>query len=478
MEWCAARGISTEAIARHHVTLQRIYMPQVNSEVDCIAFPYIRDGEVVNIKYRSLEGKHFRQVKDAEKIFGGIDTVTGDWAVIVEGEWDLLACNTAGIDPVMSVPDGAPPANSKSSEKKFEYLGNCEEKLSTLTKIILAVDNDPPGETLEAELARRLGRERCWSVTWPNDCKDANDVLLKHGAERIRECIANAKPWPVEHAIELPDLLPNLIHLRRVGAVSGMKTGWQSVDTYYTVFPELTVVTGRPGEGKSEWLDNLILNLIRLHQWPFLVISPENMPPENHLAKYCEKFLRKPFFNSEEYELEDATLTLAEHLHFLCPTEEMTIADVLSSAKLYVLRYGIKGLVLDPWNTFDHRRPSGMTETEYVSSTLGQLHRFTRIHGIALWVVAHPAKMNRNASGEYDTVRPYDISGSAHWYNKCDNCLTVERNKMAGPEDEDYRITTLCIQKIRNKYAGTESKIRLFYEKSYGGYRDISPGGE
>jgi Toprim-like len=49
--------------------------------------------------------------------------------------------------------------------------------LKQVRKFVLAVDADEPGQKLETELARRLGHERCWRISWPHGCKDANDVL-------------------------------------------------------------------------------------------------------------------------------------------------------------------------------------------------------------------------------------------------------------------------------------------------------------
>jgi len=95
----------------------------------------------------------------------------------------------------VSVPDGAPSPKSKDYSSKFSFLESCEEFLSSFTRIILAIDNDAPGKTLEEELARRLGRERCFTIQWPDGCKDANDVLVRCGAETLRECIEQARPY-------------------------------------------------------------------------------------------------------------------------------------------------------------------------------------------------------------------------------------------------------------------------------------------
>src|SRR5262249_32175987 len=157
---------------------------QLGTEVDCIAFPYFRNGELVNVKFRALTEKAFAQVNDAEKILYGLDDIADvKTAIIVEGELDKLALEEAGIRNVVSVPDGAPnqvkAGEPDPEDAKFSYIANCADYLDRLDRIILAVDNDGPGLALGEELARRLGKERCWRVRWPDSgdspCKDAND---------------------------------------------------------------------------------------------------------------------------------------------------------------------------------------------------------------------------------------------------------------------------------------------------------------
>ena len=131
-------------------------------------------------------------------------------------------------------------------------------------------------------------------------------------------------------------------------------------------------------------------------------------------------------------------------------------------------RHGIRGLIIDPWNEFDHTRPSGQTETEYISSSLGQIRRFARAHGVHVWVVAHPKMLGRDKKGRYPIPTPYDISGSAHWRNKADNCLTVWRD-----ENEPDTPVHLYVQKIRFREVGTVGKIELRWNKLNGRYEDV-----
>jgi twinkle protein len=203
-EWFEKRGISRETVDRFGCYGTAQWFPQANAEKRCVAIPYHRGGELVNHKYRS-EKKEFRQDKDAERTLFNVDALEGqDTAIFVEGEMDVMALAEAGTLNVVSLPDGAP-AKLKDEpdpdDKRFVSLANCETELSQIEKFIIAVDADEPGNVLAEELARRLGRERCWRVQWPtlNDAprKDANEVLVEDGAEVLRECIEAAAPYPV-----------------------------------------------------------------------------------------------------------------------------------------------------------------------------------------------------------------------------------------------------------------------------------------
>lgn len=473
-DWFAKRGIPEEIVDRHCITLQQAYLPQLEDQASCIVFPYFRQGEAVNLKYRSREGKHFRQVGGAEKILYGLDDLTEDWAVIVEGECDKLALDVAGIRNAVSVPDGAPPANSKPSEVKFEYLVTCAAQLDPLKKIVLAVDSDPSGQCLEAELARRLGPERCFRVKWPEGCKDANEVLLRLGPEELRSCIADAKPYPLDGVLYIADLPDQVMTLLREGMPGGVSTGWASVDQYYTVkFGQLTVVTGIPSHGKSQFLDALMVNLAEDHGWVFAICSPENIPVSRHVAKLAEKCIGKPFREGPTDRITPDELIKAmdwmhQHFIFVAPDEALTIPALLQQSKALVTRHGVCGLIIDPWNEFDHTR-GNVTETEYISTSLTQIRRFARHHGVHVWLVAHPQKLYRRDDGSYPVPTPYDISGSAHWRNKADNSITVWRD-----ENEPGSPVQIHVQKIRFRECGSPGMVELRFNPVNGRYQEVN----
>jgi twinkle protein len=482
LQWLVRRGISEATARRNRVGAQRAYIPALGAEVDCIAFPYFRDGQLVNVKYRALSKKAFARVKDAETILYGLDDIAEvKSAIVVEGELDKLALEEAGIRNVVSVPDGAP-ARVKAGgpdpdDAKFFYIASCAEYLDRLDRIILAVDNDGPGLALTEELARRLGKERCWRVRWPDSgdvqCKDANDVLLMHGADVLRECIEHAEPYPIAGLHSIFDFADQALSLYRDGRQHGLSTGWSSLDEFMTIRPgELSVVTGVPGSGKSEFIDALAINLACTYGWRFALCSFEN-PPAEHIAKLAEKYLGAPFWDGptrrmSEMDLLRAMDWIADCFYLIRFDDEApTIEAILDKARAAVMRHGIRGLVIDPYNEIEHRRPSNMTETEYVSQLLGKVKRFAQHHGVHVWFVTHPAKMQREY-GARAVPSLYDISGSANWVNKADLGIVVHRDP-----DKDPTRTEIQVRKVRFKAVGKIGGVALRWDRVTGRYAEI-----
>lgn len=476
-KWLEGRGIPADVLERNGVVCVEAYMPQIEGKARCVVFPYLRDGETINRKYRDGK-KNFRLEAGCERVLFGLDDLEPECpAVIVEGEVDKLSCEVAGFPRCVSVPDGAPPANAKDYASKFAFLDADEERIRAVSEWIIAVDADEPGERLEDELARRLGRERCRRVRWPEGCKDANDVLVKHGGASLRKCLEDAAPYPIKGVFDVMDLSDRIDRLYEQGWDRGVSTGWLNVDGFYTVRPgELTVVTGIPNSGKSEFMDALLVNLAKKHGWQFAVFSPENQPIEDHMARFIEKWAEEPFVDGPMPRMSLETMTqgkswLTDHFKWILPDDddEWTIETVLESARALVFQQGIRGLVIDPWNELEHLRPEGMTETEYTSQVLKRIRQFARRNGVHVWVVAHPTKLYREKGGGYPVPTLYDISGSAHWRNKTDNGLVIWRNF------KDIRSAVeIHIQKIRFRQIGRVGMAELSYNRAVGVYRAIA----
>ena len=475
--WFARRGIPEAILRQFQVSVGSIYMPQVEAEVSAIQFPYFRGGELVNVKYRDKD-KHFRMIGGAERIFYNLDKIDPACVLICEGEVDCLSIATTGVTSVVSVPDGAPTPGAKNTDTKFQFLDSAMDLLAPVKKIVLAVDNDAPGQALAEELARRLGPERCWRVTWVEGCKDANDVLKGYGVEALQRCLSAPVPWPIRGQITFQDLSGDLDLLYANGAENGgVSPGWPSLELYYRVKPgDVTVVTGQPQMGKSQWMSALMVNLAKMHDWRFAIFSPENYPVPEYAALLIEIYSGKPFFGGANRitppERWEAEAWLNDHISFIAADEDQpTIPWLLELATISVKRDGIKGFIIDPWNECEHELPRGQTETQYIGETLMRIRRWARKYLVHVWVVAHPMKMQKAQKGDYAGQYPpatlYDISGSANWYNKPDNGIAVWRNlETKGP-------TEVHIVKARKKRSAQLGMVQLRYDLSCGRYYDL-----
>jgi len=394
--------------------------------------------------------------------------------IICEGQIDKLSFDEANIPNALSVPDGAPSINTKNYDNKFDFLEPAEKIFQKAKKIILAVDNDEPGKKLEEELARRIGKEKCYRVIWPEGCKDANDVLVKFGSKELRKCIDQAEPYPMEGIFEPITFFDKIDIFQKEGTKPGISPGWDNLAKLYTIKPgELTVVHGLPSAGKSEVLDAIMVNLIN-KDWKFGVCSPENQPLERHSAKLIEKMIEIKFQDIEKGPLNVGKNLLQKYFTFILP-DAPTLNCILSLAKITVFRKGINGLVVDPWNELEQSRPEHMTETEYIGHSLMNMRKFARNCSVAVWIASHPTKLIKER-GEYKAPLPYQISSSANWYNKADNIICVHRNyKLPG------NVVEIHVQKIRDKYNGEKGMIRLSWNKyngTYSEYIENKDGGE
>jgi len=465
------RGIPEEILSKNKIGYGKSF-----KDKNGIHFPYYKDGVVVNIKHRSSD-KDFRQETNAEKCLYNFDEISkckGDTLIITEGEIDTLSLQAAKFNMVTSIPDGAPSANAQQFHTKFDFLKSAEAIFKHYTKIILAVDNDAPGKLVEQELARRIGAEKCYRVEYPEGCKDANDVLKNKGWERLREIINNAKPFPVEGLFKANDFKNEVLGLYDKGIDRGLSTGWKGLDGYYTVKAgEFTIITGIPGHGKSTFMDALAVNMVREHGWRFVFYSPENWPVERHLKSLLEKTTLKPFTNNGKYtgrmEKQDVTEVLdimADYYYFIYPEKSVLgIDEILNKAKIAIFRYGIKGVVIDPWNEIDHLYEN-MTEAQYLSKALSKIRHFARRNGVHVWVIAHPKNLTKDKNSNYQPPTMYEISGGAHWRNKADNGLCIFR--------EDFKLfeSEIFIQKIRFREVGKVGSAKLIYSEETGNYNE------
>lgn len=278
-----------------------------------------------------------------------------------------------------------------------------------------------------------------------------------------------------EGIFSVKDLSDAIDQLYEEGLTPGVSTGWRNVDPYYTVKRgQWTVLVGIPSHGKSTWLDALLVNLALQHGWKFCICSPENQPIARHIASLMSQWAGEPFSKGYLNQMstrtkDEAKAWVQEHFVFALPlNQDFTVEGVLDLASEVKARRPVDGVVIDPWNELEHRRPSAMSETEYVSQSLTFIRRYARAQDIHLWLVVHPTKLQRNHKTEtYPLPTLYDAHGSAHFRNKADAGIVVWRDL-----SDESQPTEIHVQKIRFRECGQIGKAELYFDKLTGRYSE------
>lgn len=478
MNFFKSRGIDESGLKRYRVSDANEWMPGKDGEHNgkkfsikagicpAIAFNYYFEGEHVNTKFRASQ-KRFKMISGAKLVFYGIDHVKKEtWCAIQEGEIDTMTAYQCGIKNSISVPNGA-----SIGSQTLEYLDNCIDYFENKTKIIIAADGDSAGRALSAELIRRLGAERCWTIEYPEGCKDTNEVLLKYGKQAVKDMYDNASQVPIEGIASADEVSSSFFDLYDNGYPPTCKIGYPNFDQLLSFKPgELTTLTGIPSMGKSTFLDQVTVKLAARFDWKTVYFSPENELPV-HTGNLIKKLTGKPTFGPERLSREHASEALKfihDHFYFMQYNEMNTDVDgILAKTREMVSRKGINALVIDPWNCIDHQLPRGMNEGQYVSTVLSKLTSFAKINQIHIFLVAHPTKMDQDPkTGKYVAPTLYKISGSAHFFNKTYNGVTVH-------VDFEAEIVDVHVQKVKFEYVGHKGVAQFTYDMKTGRYREI-----
>ena len=438
-EWFKSRGISQRTLDDLNVSQGPEWMPQTGKTENTIQFNYIMGDQVINVKYRDGR-KNFKLYKGAEKIFYNINSVIGyEYCVITEGEMDVLAFHEAGIKNVVSVPNGATLGNNN-----LDYLDNCIDYFDDKEKIILAVDSDDAGQALQQELVRRLGAEVCFLADF-EECKDANEYLIKYGKEKLAERISRARPVPLENVTTFRDIENEVTDFVTNGFKPGYQIGLPNFDDIFSTYTgQFITVTGIPSSGKSDFVDQMVVGYNANYGWKTAFASPENAPTYLHAHKLMRKTWGDMPTRSDIGT--DKWKQVAEHVndnYFFIDMERYTLESVLRKGAELVKRKGIKCLVIDPFNKVRDVDCKTEDVNRYTMEYLTKIEIFAKKYDVLVFVVAHPTKMYKGSDGKIEEPTMYNIKGGGEWYDASYHGLLVHR---------DYEAKTVKAKVLKVKF--------------------------
>lgn len=465
------RGFSAETLERLPVANGITFFPDVGKKLPAIFFGY-PDGW----KARAFPEKAFVSSKGFKRSFWNLERVLqskSDTVYVVEGEPDVCAMIEAGIpdDEVLGA-QGAKDKRGKGDVPVKEMGGYAyveealEAGLSRKKKFVWCGDGDGAGHILREDMVKLLGAARFWFIEWPEGIKDANDMLLKDGAEALRELVRDGSlPWPVNgiyRLSELPEPAPMVL----------WEPGFPEWEGKVLLAPRtLSVVTGHPGMGKTFLWNQIFFNVVRKYDVPFCGASFETRP-KPHVRRQIRTLLSgKLERDMDDSERADADKWINERYLFLVhPDSRPDLGWFLDMAEVAVVRHGARILQIDPWNRLEGSRAQGESETDYIGRCLRTLHTFAIDMNCHVQILAHPAKMDGQRRGQPPMLE--DINGSKNFDNMVDQGFVIHRPKMF-EKGERKTEASFYHRKARFEELGYPCKLNLDFKVHLGKYVSV-----
>ncbi len=424
-----------------------------------ILFPSLVDGKLIAAKYRRLTEKKFRVDANCQPVLFGWQAIdpAARSVCLVEGEMDSLALHAYGF-PALSVPFGG------GSGGKQNWIEHEYERLSVYDAIYLCLDNDEAGFQARAEIAKRLGPERCAVVTLPK--KDANDCLMAGIAPaEIAQCFADARPTDpanLKAAETFADAVAEELAVLNTTEV-GIRLPWRKVQDRLLLRPgETSLWAGIGGHGKSLVVQQIVLSAMAAgHRC--CAASLEFLP-----HKWMRRLVRQASASERQTEAHARNIVQAMRglLWLFSCQGDAQLDEILDVFAYAAKRYGVELFLIDNFAKLS------IAEDNYQAHKLfmTRISNFARDLNIHIVVVAHTRKTER---GENQPPEKGDVKGSGALTDLADTVVAIWRNKPKehaieyGVDTPDIRAKADCLLVTHKQRAGEcEPMIRLWFDRA------------
>lgn len=451
-----------EYLKLRHITESTIHHYNVSSDdKGNIVFPYYENKELVFVKFRPArkvqkgERKAWRE-SDTKPILFGMDTCSPENPLcIFEGEIDAMSGYQSGIPNCVSVPSGA---------EDMTWVETCWEWLKQFRDIVFFGDNDEPGREMIRKLSVRLGEFNLYIVE--HEFKDCNELLYRKGSEYVLDAYKKAKLIPVAGLINLAEVVP--IDIRNAPKVL---SGFTALDSKLGGFMmgDLSVWTGKRGEGKSTILGQLLLNSIeagakvcaysgelrsdRFQYWIDLQAAGKL-----YIKSYADHKLGKTI-----HYIEKEYLNSIHHWYsgrfWLFDNQKAIGNESLSILKVFELaasRHGCNVFLVDNLMTARSTIENDKDFYRAQSNFVGELVSFANRHNVHVHLVCHPRKTQDSRGIGND-----DISGSGDITNRASNVFSLERLSDEEKAEQGFDVGLTI---LKNRWEGVTGLVALNYD--------------
>lgn len=471
VQYLESRKISRTIAEKYEITVR-------SDNNNVLVFPfYDENGELCFIKYRNSKfvkgktngSKEFSEPGGKPILFGMKQCEDFTTLIITEGQIDSLSVADAGIKNAVSVPNGA---------KGFTWIPYCWNWINQFQEIIVFGDFENRHITLLDELSKCL-KIRIKHVREEDykDCKDANEILQKYGAEQIRKCVENAVAIPVKRVIRLADV--EAVDIYKIPKV---KTGIYQIDRLlYGGLPVggVVLISGKTGSGKSTIASQIIINAVHqgykcfaysgeLANWQFKMVFHFQIAGGNFIDEHQNQY------GDMDYGIPDTYTKLIEKWYednlylydnSVIPDEEDEQESLINTMENVIAQYGVQVLLLDNLMTaIDLEAAYGSDKYERQSLFMKKLARLALAHNVLILLVAHKRKNNFSSNENDEVMGASDIS------NLATIAISYDRDKDI---NDDQRLCKVSKNRLFGK-VNLKGYILDFDEKSRRiyGYKD------
>lgn len=413
-DYLASRGITRETADQFRVSDAVVWYHDENREVPAVAFPYIRNGELLQVKRIGTERPGGKKLIMAEadcepSLFGWQAMDAKARAVVLcEGEIDCMTYSQLGVS-ALSVPFGGG-KGAKQQWIEYEY-----HNLDRFDEIWLSLDNDEVGREAAKEIARRLGEHRCRMVELPH--KDINECLMAGMSEDdIWQCLGTAKFFDPDELCSAGDLLQETIDAFEHRDVGLFTSPWSSLNSNFKFRAgELTLVNGVNGHGKTELVGHIAVDA--MSQGVRVCIASLELKPGKMLARLTRQTICRK--SPERTEIVMTNEWFSDRLWVFKLTGTAKAGRLLEIFAYARRRYGIDLFVID------NLAKCGLDEEDYGGQKefIDTLCDFKNEHNCHVLLVTHARKTNEAAP-----TGKMDVKGTGALTDMPDNVMAVWRN--------------------------------------------------
>ena len=445
IQYMKSRGISEEVCRKYEITIH-------DTDKQRIVFPFKdEDGKIQFVKYRNTDperiakgSKEFCEPKCMPILFGMNHCQDYDRLVITEGQIDSLSLTEAGVPNAVSVPTG---------KNGFTWVPHCWDFVKKFKEIVCFGDCENGEVTLSAELTKRFKNVKVVQVEDYLGCKDANEILQKHGAEALRKAVDNATSGTLSHIKEMADV--ESLDIESLPAISTGTGPLNEILSGGFHYGDFVILTGRRGDGKSTMASQFTVEALAkdhnclIYSGEMKDVAVKNwidrqivgrQVPYNSEIKACEKWYRgRLFIYDDEVIDEEETETLLE-----------TVEDA-------IVQKNVRFVLIDNLMTA-MEDTAGTNEALYrqQSNFCGKLAKLARKFEVVIMLICHPRKTsNENLMND-------DVSGSADITNKANIVLTYSR-VYVNKQEQDPKIRDLAVTK--NRLTGKTGTVKMIYSE-------------